>query len=168
MVRPAPGAPHPRFRTARAELAKSAGVSVRGLSDLERGRSRGPQCRTVQALAAALRLDAAAARALERLASLGWPRRASTTRALPPVAVLDTVSRGCARLRACRVAFTGGRRSWPLCPGPPKVRRRSVWSSVLLGSASNGADHEHPGPRPDRRYAELVGGPLDGRACCSA
>lgn len=25
-----------------------------------------------------------------------------------------------------------------------------------------GADHEHPDPRPDRRYAELVGGPLDG------
>jgi hypothetical protein len=25
-----------------------------------------------------------------------------------------------------------------------------------------GADHDHPGPRPDQRYAELVGGPLDG------
>lgn len=25
-----------------------------------------------------------------------------------------------------------------------------------------GADHDHPGPRPDRRYAELVGRPLDG------
>ncbi|MEE1797584.1 hypothetical protein PUR57_02605 [Streptomyces sp. JV176] len=25
-----------------------------------------------------------------------------------------------------------------------------------------GADHDHPGPRPDRCYAELVGGPLDG------
>lgn len=75
-----------------AELAQSAGVSVRGLSDLERGRSRGPQRRTVQALAATLRLDAAAARELERLASLGRPRRASTTRALPPVAVPDTVS----------------------------------------------------------------------------
>jgi hypothetical protein len=21
---------------------------------------------------------------------------------------------------------------------------------------------DHPGPRPDRRYAELIGGPLDG------
>ncbi|MET8978156.1 hypothetical protein ABZX85_21335 [Streptomyces sp. NPDC004539] len=25
-----------------------------------------------------------------------------------------------------------------------------------------GADHEDAGPRPGRRYAELVGGPLDG------
>ncbi|WP_335938872.1 hypothetical protein [Streptomyces sp. PTD5-9] len=25
-----------------------------------------------------------------------------------------------------------------------------------------GADHDQPGPQPDRRYAELVGGPLDG------
>ncbi|MGW3498336.1 hypothetical protein [Streptomyces sp. NPDC001020] len=25
-----------------------------------------------------------------------------------------------------------------------------------------GADHDQPGPRPDRRYAELVGGPLNG------
>ncbi|MEU0670223.1 hypothetical protein ABZ508_32930 [Streptomyces lavendulocolor] len=42
---------------------------------------------------------------------------------------------------------------------------------LVIGPAGvgvHGADHEHPGPRPDRRYAELVGGPLDGRACCSA
>lgn len=58
------------------ELAQTAGISVRGLSDLERGRSRGPQRRTVRALAAALGLDPAAARELERLASLGRPRPA--------------------------------------------------------------------------------------------
>ncbi|GCD33965.1 hypothetical protein OEIGOIKO_01689 [Streptomyces chrestomyceticus JCM 4735] len=57
-----------------AELAERAGVSVRGLSDMERDRTRGPQRRTVQALAAALCLDPAAARELERLASLGRPR----------------------------------------------------------------------------------------------
>ncbi|MFD8591390.1 ATP-binding protein [Streptomyces sp. NPDC059637] len=65
------------------ELAHSAGVSVRGLSDLERGRSRGPQRRTVQALAAALRLDPAAARELERLASPGRPRPAGAKTARP-------------------------------------------------------------------------------------
>ncbi|MGW2778686.1 hypothetical protein ACWC4C_40435 [Streptomyces olivaceoviridis] len=32
----------------------------------------------------------------------------------------------------------------------------------LLRRRVYGADHDHPGPRPDRRYAELVGGPLDG------
>ncbi|KOT44847.1 hypothetical protein ADK47_41635 [Streptomyces rimosus subsp. rimosus] len=51
---------------------------------MERGRSRGPQRRTVQALAAALRLDAAAARELERLASLGRPRPAGAKTARPP------------------------------------------------------------------------------------
>ncbi|MFE2547498.1 helix-turn-helix domain-containing protein [Streptomyces sp. NPDC059355] len=56
------------------ELAQAAGLSVRALSDLERGRSRGPQRRTVQALAAALDLDDAAAAELEHTASLGRPR----------------------------------------------------------------------------------------------
>ncbi|GAA4329966.1 hypothetical protein GCM10023086_59340 [Streptomyces venetus] len=32
----------------------------------------------------------------------------------------------------------------------------------LLHRRVYGADHDNPGPRPDRRYAELVGGPLDG------
>lgn len=32
----------------------------------------------------------------------------------------------------------------------------------LLRRRVYGADHDHPCPRPDRRYAELIGGPLDG------
>ncbi|CAK7286177.1 hypothetical protein ACNFR7_11770 [Streptomyces sp. RM1] len=32
----------------------------------------------------------------------------------------------------------------------------------LLRGRVYGHDHDDPGPRPDRRYAELVGGPLDG------
>jgi len=32
----------------------------------------------------------------------------------------------------------------------------------LLRRQGHGADHDHPGPRPDRRCAELVGEPLDG------
>ncbi|MEU1466320.1 hypothetical protein ABZ467_38120 [Streptomyces sp. NPDC005727] len=32
----------------------------------------------------------------------------------------------------------------------------------LLRGRVYGADHEHPGPVPGQRYAELVGGPLDG------
>ncbi|WP_051789966.1 helix-turn-helix domain-containing protein [Streptomyces sp. NRRL S-1022] len=74
------------------ELAQTAGISVRALSDMERGRSRGPQRRTVHALVTALRLSPQDARELERLASLGRPRRAPTTEVLPPVAVPDTVA----------------------------------------------------------------------------
>ncbi|MFF8727182.1 hypothetical protein ACF073_11905 [Streptomyces sp. NPDC015171] len=32
----------------------------------------------------------------------------------------------------------------------------------LLRGRVYGADHDHPGPEPGRRYVELVGGPLDG------
>jgi transcriptional regulator with XRE-family HTH domain/tetratricopeptide (TPR) repeat protein len=45
-------------------LADASGVSVRAISDLERGRSRGPQPRTMAALADALRLPAEARSAL--------------------------------------------------------------------------------------------------------
>lgn len=71
------------------ELAHAAGVSVRALSYMERGHSRGPQRRTVQALATALGLDVAGARELERTASLGRPRRAPATDVPPPAVAAD-------------------------------------------------------------------------------
>jgi transcriptional regulator with XRE-family HTH domain len=52
-------------------LAHAAGLSVRAVSDLERGRARGPQRRTVRALADALRLDPAQAEALDDAAQAG-------------------------------------------------------------------------------------------------
>ncbi|MEV7445688.1 helix-turn-helix domain-containing protein [Streptomyces sp. NPDC091204] len=66
------------------DLAHAAGVSVRGLSYLEKGRSRGPQRRTVQALATALGLDAAGARELEDAASAGRRRPIRSTDATAP------------------------------------------------------------------------------------
>ncbi|MFC9284975.1 ATP-binding protein [Streptomyces collinus] len=74
------------------ELAHASGVSVRALSSMERGHTRGPQRRTVQALSAALGLDASRARDLEHTASLGRPRRAPTTDVPPPAAVSDVVA----------------------------------------------------------------------------
>ncbi|MER7764693.1 helix-turn-helix domain-containing protein [Streptomyces sp. NPDC097619] len=70
------------------ELAHTSGVSVRALSDMERGRSRGPQRRTVRALAEALGLDAAGARELEHIASLGRPRPTPAAEVAPPPAAV--------------------------------------------------------------------------------
>jgi transcriptional regulator with XRE-family HTH domain/tetratricopeptide (TPR) repeat protein len=64
-------------RTARLtleDLSGASGVSVRALGDLERGRSRGPQRRTVDALATALRLDTEQRERLQRLADTGRER----------------------------------------------------------------------------------------------
>ncbi|WP_103960933.1 helix-turn-helix domain-containing protein [Nonomuraea solani] len=53
------------------QLAEASGVSARTLSDMERGRSRGPQHRTVTALADALDLDEADREQLVELARQG-------------------------------------------------------------------------------------------------
>ncbi|MFD4322519.1 ATP-binding protein [Streptomyces sp. NPDC058548] len=61
-------------------LAEVSGVSARTLSDMERGRSKGPQARTVTALADALKLDDSGRERLIELARDGrlrdhWARR---------------------------------------------------------------------------------------------
>jgi transcriptional regulator with XRE-family HTH domain len=63
------------------QLAEASGVSARTLSDMERGRSRGPQHRTVTALAEALALEGDARKQLIELARDGrlrgrWARPA--------------------------------------------------------------------------------------------
>ncbi|MFF3634393.1 ATP-binding protein [Streptomyces sp. NPDC002250] len=81
-----------RFLRARAALsqealAHAAGVSVRALADMERGRTRGPQRRTVRALADALGLDADEAAGLEESAALGRPRPRAAGGPAAPVAL---------------------------------------------------------------------------------
>ncbi|SNX66487.1 NB-ARC domain-containing protein [Streptomyces sp. TLI_55] len=81
-------------------LSEAAGVSVRALTDMERGRTLGPQRRTVQALAEALKLDGDEAADLEKSAALGRPRpRAATAPAGPntlalPRDIRDFTARG--------------------------------------------------------------------------
>ncbi|MDX3385675.1 helix-turn-helix domain-containing protein [Streptomyces niveiscabiei] len=97
-----------RLRTLRTDaglsqeaLANAAGVSVRALADMERGRTRGPQRQTVQALAEALHLDAEEAAALEKSAAAGRPRpRATPTGLLPlPRDIQDFTARAPALAR---------------------------------------------------------------------
>lgn len=68
------------------ELAEGSGVSVRAISDMERGRARGPQRRTVEALAGVLELSAPETRALLDAAKDGRVRRPANVApsALPP------------------------------------------------------------------------------------
>ncbi|MFJ7416228.1 tetratricopeptide repeat protein [Streptomyces sp. NPDC098077] len=63
-----------RAGASQEQLAHRAGVSVRALADMERGRTRGPQLRTVQMLASALGLEAGEARLLEAAAAAGRSR----------------------------------------------------------------------------------------------
>ncbi|GAB7109754.1 XRE family transcriptional regulator [Streptomyces phaeofaciens JCM 4814] len=70
-------------------LSHAAGVSIRALADMERGRTRGPQRRTVQVLAEALGLNDDEAANLEKAAALGRPRpRTATGPAAPAVLAL--------------------------------------------------------------------------------
>ncbi|MFF3861400.1 helix-turn-helix domain-containing protein [Streptomyces sp. NPDC002209] len=79
------------------QLAEVSGVSARTLSDMERGRSRGPHARTVTALTDALKLDDGAREGLIELARDGrlrdhWTRRSSPCEL--PRSVEDFTGRG--------------------------------------------------------------------------
>ncbi|MFE2583864.1 helix-turn-helix domain-containing protein [Streptomyces sp. NPDC059378] len=81
-----------RFLRARAGLSQealshAARVSVRALADMERGRTRGPQRRTVEALAQALGLDGDEASGLEAAAAPGRPRPRTAEGPAVPVAL---------------------------------------------------------------------------------
>ncbi|MFE2723388.1 ATP-binding protein [Kitasatospora sp. NPDC059327] len=88
MSQPEPPALGPLLRAHRhdagltlEELAEGSGVSDRAIGDMERGHSRGPQARTVQALATALGLAPAATEALLAAARAGRRRQPA---AAPP------------------------------------------------------------------------------------
>ncbi|MFF9178809.1 helix-turn-helix domain-containing protein [Streptomyces sp. NPDC014793] len=95
-------------------LSHAAGVSVRALADMERGRTRGPQRRTVQALAEALGLDEDEAAGLEESAALGRPRPRTTAGTAAPVTlalprdIQDFTARDAALARLLDLVRDGG------------------------------------------------------------
>ncbi|WP_381556415.1 ATP-binding protein [Streptomyces eurythermus] len=99
-----------RAGLSREALSHAAQVSVRALADMERGRTRGPQRRTVRALAEALGLDGDEAAGLEETAALGRPRpRPATAPAGPgplalPRDIRDFTARGPALARLLELA----------------------------------------------------------------
>ncbi|NKE56614.1 helix-turn-helix domain-containing protein [Lentzea sp. PSKA42] len=74
------------------ELSARSGVSVRAISDMERGRARSPQRRTTEALLDALDLDETSRDELRRLARAGRIAVTSPVWSLPPY-VADLVGR---------------------------------------------------------------------------
>ncbi|QNP71969.1 helix-turn-helix domain-containing protein [Streptomyces roseirectus] len=133
-------------------LAHAAGVSVRALADMERGRTRGPQRRTVQALSEALGLTDDAAAELEKAAAEGRPRpRADLGPAAPtalalPRDIQDFTARGPALARLLDLARDTG-------PDRPAV-------SVIAGQPGLGktafavhAAHRLAPHFPDGRFA---------------
>ncbi|MFF5721319.1 ATP-binding protein [Streptomyces buecherae] len=112
------------------QLAHTAGVSVRALADLERGRTRGPQRRTVEALASALALAPDEARALEAAAAPGR-LRASADPAGADVPPLGGRATGAAGVSTATGANTAGG------PGPED------------GPSTAGDVSPAPGPDPE-------------------
>ncbi|MFG3013610.1 helix-turn-helix domain-containing protein [Streptomyces cinerochromogenes] len=109
-----------RYGLSQEALSHAAGVSVRALADMERGRTRGPQRRTVQALAEALGLDGDEAASLEKLAALGRPRPRPAPGPVGPGSlalprdIQDFTARGPALARLLELARDAG-------PGLPVV-----------------------------------------------
>ncbi|MEW2444542.1 ATP-binding protein [Micromonospora marina] len=118
------------------DLAGVTGLSVRGISDLERGLSRSPQRRTVDALAAALRLTEDAHRALVEAARVGRTHRpaAPPGPGRPPPATTDFVGRE-DELTALLAHAAGTRPDDPapvaLIHGPPGLGKSSLALRVV-------------------------------------
>ncbi|WP_406207993.1 helix-turn-helix domain-containing protein [Kitasatospora sp. NBC_01560] len=122
------------------ELAAAAGISLRAVGDMERGRTRGPQRRTVRALAEALRLDADGADVLERAARTGRPRGSRVGAApLAPPAVQDPQAPRTALPTAASPAEPGapGR---PAAPAPAPAEPAAAPAGYALALPRDIAD----------------------------
>ncbi|GAA1339221.1 ATP-binding protein [Saccharothrix algeriensis] len=117
-----------RAQLTQEELADGSGVSVRAISDMERGRARGPQRRTVEALAAVLALSPDELRALVGAAKEGRVRRqpvAVAACALPPD-VADLTGRDRELLALAEMSDTTARTSVVVVHGPPGAGKTSL------------------------------------------
>ncbi|WP_433263166.1 ATP-binding protein [Actinosynnema sp. CS-041913] len=117
-----------RARLTQEELANGSGVSVRAISDMERGRARGPQRRTVEALAGVLAVSPDELRALAAAAKEGRARRqpiAVAPCALPPD-VVDLTGREPALRALAEAASVAAGTSVVVVHGPPGAGKTSL------------------------------------------
>jgi predicted ATPase/DNA-binding XRE family transcriptional regulator len=133
-----------RFRLAaglsQEELAERAGLSVRGISDLERGQRSSPFPETVRRLADGLGLNDA-----ER-AELTVAARPELAGSAPPAKAVAPATRG-----------TGAPATPPTTPSPPHPRRLPVPPTRLVGREGEVANLVALLRRPDVRLVTLIG-----------
>ncbi|MFI9455777.1 ATP-binding protein [Amycolatopsis sp. NPDC052450] len=126
------------------ELAEGSGVSVRAISDMERGVAKSPQRRTIEALAAPLALTDDELTQLQKVAKRGRSRAAVTTPAAAPAQLYGPPSVGVlppdlddltgrepdlGALRALAVELDGDRRRSghvAVLSGPPGTGKTSL------------------------------------------
>ena len=123
------------------ELAAGSGVSVRAISDMERGRAKGPQRRTVEALARVLRLDDPELRALLGTAKAGRMRHQPVAApwALPPD-VPDLTGRAEELCRLERAARGGRATEVVVVHGPPGAGKTTLVVHAAYRLAENFPD----------------------------
>ncbi|MEV4614240.1 helix-turn-helix domain-containing protein [Kitasatospora sp. NPDC049258] len=109
-------------------LAESSGVSVRTIGGLERGRSLGPQRRTVTALAGGLGLGQADRVRLEQLAEAGRPRplTAPAGWCVPPRAVPDFAGREAELAHLATVSAAGSGAPVAVLSGPGGIGKTTL------------------------------------------
>ncbi|MFC6089160.1 ATP-binding protein [Saccharothrix lopnurensis] len=116
-----------RVKLTQEELAEGSGVSVRAISDMERGRAKGPQRRTVEALAGVLALAAPETRELLDAAKEGRVRRPPDVApsALPPD-VVDLTGREEELVALAEVADRARTTSLVVVHGPPGAGKTTL------------------------------------------
>ncbi|MEU4740736.1 NB-ARC domain-containing protein [Actinosynnema sp. NPDC023658] len=135
-----------RVRLTQEDLAEGSGVSVRAISDMERGRAKGPQRRTVEALAGVLSLAEREIRELLDAAKEGRVRR-SVTQAASPVApsalppdVADLTGREGELAALAAVAAQARTTSLVVVHGPPGAGKTTLAVRAAYQLASRFAD----------------------------
>ncbi|QQQ80826.1 helix-turn-helix domain-containing protein [Saccharothrix sp. 6-C] len=131
-----------RVRLTQEELAEGSGVSVRAISDMERGRAKGPQRRTVEALAGVLSLAEQEIRELLDAAKEGRARRVPspvTPSALPPD-VADLTGREGELAELAAVAERTRTTSLVVVHGPPGAGKTALAVRAAYRLASRFAD----------------------------
>jgi tetratricopeptide (TPR) repeat protein/transcriptional regulator with XRE-family HTH domain len=161
-----------RYRTAagltQEALAERAGVSVRGISDLERGVRRAPYLDTIELLANALQLSATECAAFAAAAGRHSPRVATLpptgSQAVPGGASSPLVGRACElALLAKHIAGEGPR--FLLLVGEPGIGKTRLLQEAAARAREGGwtvlegGCHRRGGQQP---YAPLLGA-LEGR-----